>query len=120
MSDVPDHVRREAAILARRKKARVVQFSREAPIDWQPQTVINPQTGTVFTDAGAWEFIAEKLEDANQTARWVELRNPPGKKAIEIIVPHGGRNIYIKVQLGSGKIKVRSFHYSKTAGNRST
>jgi len=120
MSDVPEHLRREAAILARRKKARVVQFSREAPIDWRPQTVNDPETGTAFTDPGAWEFIARKLEDENQSVRWIELRKPPGKKAFEMIVPHSGRDIYIKFQLGAGKIKGRSFHYSTGAGSQNT
>lgn len=112
MSDVPQPNRLEAAILARRKKARSVNFSPEAPCDWRPETVNDPETGTVFTRDGAWEFIAGKLEDENQSVRWVELRKPPGKKAFEMIVAHSDGDIYIKFQLGAGKIKGRSFHYS--------
>ena len=120
MSDVPQSIRREAAILARRKKARSVKFSREAPCEWQPQTVNEPETGAVFTPAGAWEFVAEKLEDENQSVRWVELKKPPGKKALVMIVANSDGDIYIKFQLGSGKIMGRSFHYSTKEGNQET
>ena len=120
MSDVAKQIRLEAAILARRKKARSVKFSREAPCEWQPQAVNDPKTGTVFTRDGAWEFIAGKLEDKNQSVRWVELRKPPGKKAFQMIVGHSDGDIYIKFQLGAGKIKGRSFHYSTRKGNQDT
>jgi hypothetical protein len=120
MSDVPQHRRQEAAILARRKKARSVEFSPEAPCDWRPQTINDPETGTVFTPNGAWEFIAVKLEDENQSVREIVLRKPPGKKAFEMIVAHSDRDIYIKFQLGAGKIKGRSFHYSTRVGNEDT
>lgn len=118
MSDVPQSNRREAAILARRKKARSSDFTPEAPCRWQPETVNVPETGTVFTPDGAWEFIAEKLEDENQSVQWVELRKPPGKKAFEMIVAHSDGDIYIKFQLGAGKIKGRSFHYSTSKRNQ--
>ncbi len=51
-------------------------------------------------------------KNKNQEVRWVELRKPPGKKAFEMIGAHADRDIYIKFQLGAGKIKGRSFHYS--------
>ncbi len=97
-----------------------MKFSREAPCEWQPQAVNDPETGTVFTGDGAWEFVAEKLEDENQSVRWVELRKPPGKKAFEMIVAHSDGDIYIKFQLGAGKIMGRSFHYSTRKGNQDT
>ncbi len=118
MSDVPQPIRQEAATLARRKKARSVKFSREAPTDWRPQTVNDPASGDAFTPNGAWEFIAEKLEDENQSVRFIELRKPPGKKAFEMVVAHPVGDIYIKFQLGAGKIKGRSFHYSTSRGNQ--
>ena len=120
MSDVPQPNRLEAAKLARRKRARSVNFSPEAPCDWRPETVTDPETGIVFTRDGAWEFIAAKLEDENQSVRWVELRKPSGKKAFVMVVAHSDRDIYIKFQLGAGKIKGRSFHYSTRSGNRDT
>lgn len=113
MSDVPQEIRREAAILARRRKARSSAFSPDAPTDWRPQTVLNPVVdGDYFTPDGAWEFIAERLEDENQVVEWIELNKPPGKKALVMIISEDPKDIYIKVQLGSGKINGRSFHYS--------
>lgn len=113
MSDVPAPIRREAAILARRKRARSVKFTRDAPCDWSPQSVINAEDGTPFTPESAWEFLATKLDDPNQTVEWIELRMPPQAKALVMVVPNRGRPIYIKVQLGAGTILGRSFHYSK-------
>ncbi len=112
MEDVPQPIRREAALLARRKKARSTQFTPEAPCEWRPQTVTNPADGNPFTPDGAWEFIADQLENEKQIVRYVELRKPPGKKAIVMIVAQSDGDVYIKVQLGSGAIKGRSFHYS--------
>lgn len=112
MSDVPETIRREAALLARRKSARSTTFSRDIPCEWRPMTVINLEDGNPFTQEAAWEFVAEKLQDQAQPARWVELRRPPGKRAIEMVISYGGREIYVKVQLGAGTIHGRSFHYS--------
>lgn len=113
MSDVPEPIRREAALLARRKRARSVKFTREAPCEWQPMVVINAEDGNPFTPEAAWEFVATKLEDPNQRVEWVDLRLPPNAKALVMVVPNQGREIYIKVQLGAGTIHGRSFHYSK-------
>ena len=112
MSDVPELIRRDAALLARRRSARSTRFSRDIPCEWRPMTVINLEDGSPFTQEAAWEFVAEKLEDPAQTAHWVELRRPPGKRAIEMVISYGDRKIYVKVQLGSGTIHGRSFHYS--------
>lgn len=121
MSDVPASVRREAIVLARRKKARSVHFTREAPCEWRPMTVTNLEDGNPFTPDAAWEFVAQSLEDASQSIHWVELSKPPGKKALVMIVPYGGRQVYVKFQLGAGTIQGRSFHYStcreSSAGN---
>ena len=81
MSDVPREIRRDAAILARRKKARSSAFSCDAPTDWRPQTVLNPVVdGDYFTPDGAWEFIAERLEDENQVVEWIELKKATWEK----------------------------------------
>ncbi len=120
MSDVPQNTRNEAAKLARRKSARDTKFTREAPCEWNPQTVQNQKSGGMFTPDSAWEFVAEKLEDEKQKAQWVELRKPLGKKAIVLVVASNGEAIYIKVQLGAGKIIGRSFHYSDRQRNQSS
>ena len=120
MSDVPQPIRQDAAILARRKKARSVKFSPEAPVRWEPLTVKDPETGILFTFDGAWEFIAEKLDDESQSVCWFELEKPPGKKALKMIVATSDGDIYIKFQLGAGKIMGRSFHYSTKEGRQDT
>ena len=90
-----------------------MKFTREAPCEWQPMVVINAEDGNPFTPEAAWEFVATKLEDPNQRVEWVDLRLPPNAKALVMVVPNQGREIYIKVQLGAGTIHGRSFHYSK-------
>ena len=112
MPEVPQAIRHEAAILARRKAAREAKFSREAPCHWSPGTVKVPNADNMFTSDGAWEFIADKLEDDSQSASYVPLENPPGQRAIVMIVPNEDQHIYIKFQLKSGKIIGRSFHNS--------
>lgn len=74
--------------------------------------------GNPFTPDGAWEFVAEQLEDENQTVRWVELRKPPGKKALEFIVTDSDGVIYVKVQLGSGTIKEEASITAPANGTR--
>ena len=106
-----ESIRREAAILARRKSARVVFFSQDSPCDWCPRTVINPEDGQPFTDAAAWDFIA-RLLDEQEPLESVDLIHPPGKTGYVMVPWIAGREVYIKFQLGAGKILGRSFHYS--------
>jgi hypothetical protein len=106
-----DDIRRELAVLCRRSWCRNLGW----PRDWRPGTVVDPHDADqqVFTEAGAWEFIAELLE-AGHPIQGIELENPAGKKGY-VLVANGGEkrpDIYIKLQLGSGKVIGRSFHYS--------
>jgi len=84
------------------------------PTEWQPTQVNNPSTGQPFTEAGAWSFIEEKLEDG-QHLEEVELAKPPGRKGyvMEIRLEEGKPKLYVKLQLGSGKVIGRSFHYTR-------
>ena len=111
MSADAESIRREASILARRKKARNVLFSRDSPSDWRPRTIINPEDGQPYTDAAAWELIA-RLLDGDEPLESVELDHPPGKTGYVMVPSIAGRKVYIKFQLGSGKILGRSFHDS--------
>ena len=111
MSADPESIRREASVLAKRKTARTVLFSREAPTDWRPHTVTNPEDGQPYTDAAAWEFIATLL-DQGEPLEAMELDHPPGKTGYVMVPGIAGRKVYIKYQLGAGKILGRSFHYS--------
>ena len=76
----------------------------------------NPQGEfeTQFTNAGAWELIASELE-AGCEVKTVALRKPSGAKGYEMLIElaPGEPPVYIKVQLGAGKVIGRSFHYSK-------
>ena len=113
MPDVSTEIRHEAAILARRKRARSSDFTLDAPCDWRPETVTNPEDQNPFTPDGAWNFLADRLEDESQIVECIELQKPAGKKAYVMLIPQQEyRDIYVKIQLGSGKILGRSFHYS--------
>lgn len=76
----------------------------------------NPHVpGYYFTDAGAWEYIADLL-DANHPYEEIVLDTPLGAKAIVLLVPHPAnpQHLYIKIQLGaSNKAIGRSFHFSQ-------
>src|SRR5262249_43534148 len=108
-----DSIRCELATLAKRKKARVMAWNPNAPNDWRPTQVKHPITGGFYTDAGAWQLIAELL-DGGHPLEEIILCKPPGKRAyvmhVELAV--GQPKLYIKLELGSGKVIGRSFHYS--------
>ena len=109
--------RRELTLLARRGSARIVKFDPAAPSDWRPDQVRNPDgvLDPYFTDTTAWEFIATKLEEMHPV-EIIELEKPPGKKGyvMKIDIGPGSKTpqLYVKLQLGSGQIIGRSFHYS--------
>ncbi len=107
-------IRREAAVLARRKHARSVHFSSDAPTDWRPQTVINPDDGQPFTETAAWDLIADLLE-RGEPLECVPLQKPLGKKGYVMTVFIGTKPVYIKFQMGAGKIIGRSFHPGRSA-----
>ena len=109
-------IRRQLVILARRRRGRVTAFSTDRPTDWRPEQVRNPDgvLDTHFTDAAAWEFIASKLEGGHPVET-VELRKPAGAKGyvMKIDIEPGSPHLYVKLQLGSGQVIGRSFHYSE-------
>jgi len=65
-----------------------------------------------FTPAGAWQFIAECLE-AGHRIEPMMLEQPEGKTGYVMKVLLGTKMVYIKLELGSGKVIGRSFHYSE-------
>lgn len=110
-------IRRQIVQLARQKRCRRSDWTPEVPTEWRPHTV-RDANDDFFTDAGAWHFVADLVENG-QPMRAVPLRNPPGKSGFEMKVRLAqGREIYIKVRLGSppgsGKAMIfgYSFHYS--------
>jgi hypothetical protein len=106
-------IRHQLVVLARSRKTRVVEWSREMPTDWRPYQIRNPITGDFFTQDGAWHFIADLLESGHPIEEII-LCQPPGRRAYVMLVELGPKlpKLYIKLQLGSGKVIGRSFHYS--------
>ena len=110
MSPEVEQVRHHLAVLARQRRTRVLGWPRE----WRPTEVVNPATGEPFTEAGAWEHIADLL-DGGHPLEEVTLVHPPGKRAyvmLEDLRP-GSPRLYVKIQLGSGVVIGRSFHLSR-------
>ena len=66
-----------------------------------------------FTDSGAWNLIASRLEDGHDV-EVITLDNPRGKTAyvMKIELDPAAPRLYVKVQLHAGRIFGRSFHYS--------
>lgn len=108
--------RHQLVVLARRKDARITDFSHDRPTDWRPGQVRNPAglLDTHFTDAAAWELIASRIEDGH-ALEIVPLDKPQGAKGyvMKIALEPAQPELYIKLQLGSGKIIGRSFHYTE-------
>lgn len=73
--------------------------------------MIDPETTLPFGDAGAWELIADRLE-AGEELTEIELQKPRGKKAYVMKIPLAPNSprVYVKLQLGAGKVIARSFH----------
>jgi hypothetical protein len=113
---IDDGIRHQLARLARRRGARVTEFRRDRPTDWRPQTVSNPNSllDPYFTDSGAWELIATTLERGHPV-EVVTLRKPPGATGYVMMIDLETDQppIYVKLQLGAGKIIGRSFHHSE-------
>lgn len=102
---------KQLILSCRRSKQRFIKV----PCDWNPTRVKHPEnTGFCFTDASAWEFIADRLE-AQHPYTEILLDNPPGALAVvmKIQLMSGDPLLYVKIQLGAGNKAIgRSFHYS--------
>ena len=112
-SDVAPGIRAQLASLARRSKCRTSEWSVGSPTEWAPYQVLNPESGIPFSGPGAWRLVVNLLE-SGEPLQEVTLSHPPGAKAYVMLVrlDPAGPEIYIKIQLGRGKIIGRSFHYS--------
>ncbi len=106
--------RHQLVALVRKKKARFVEWTARQPTEWRPYEVLNPDTGLQFTSSSAWALIGDLLERGHPMQEIV-LRKPPGKRAYVLIVEldPAYAPLYIKLQLGNGKVICRSFHYSE-------
>ncbi len=93
-----------------------MDFNLSRPTDWRPRQVRNPNglLDTHFSDSAAWDLIASKLEEGHPLEA-IRLDKPPGATGYVMLVDlePGQTKLYIKLQLGSGWIIGRSFHYSE-------
>jgi hypothetical protein len=105
--------REELIRLCRNRKTRRVIFTRSAPCDWRPRSVVHPKFGGYFSDVGAWEYLAELLEGGHAIEE-VTLSNPPGGRAYVMNVDLGPHQpqLYVKIQIKADCVFGRSFHYS--------
>lgn len=109
---VSEDIRRQLGNRCLSVRTRTSAFSRTAPTHWDPRNTISPD-GSPFTDSGAWSWVAELIRGGCRIDTIV-LEKPPNKIGYVILAPDpSGRLIYIKLQLGSGCVVGRSFHYSE-------
>jgi hypothetical protein len=103
------------ARLCRDPCLRIVGAWPQHPSRWHPYQVIDPRSGTMFTEESAWCLVAELIE-ALHALRIEQLRQPPGLDSYVLIkdLQKDKPNLYVKITLSkSGKrIIGRSFHYS--------
>lgn len=111
---IDDSTRRELAVLARRPRARGTAFGSTRPTVWQPRQVRNPDGGLPFSDTGAWDLIASKIE-SDHDVEVITLEKPPGATGyvMKIVLEPTAPLLYVKLELRSGRILGRSFHYSR-------
>ena len=116
MTELDATTRRDLARLASSRHTRTSVFSSARPTDWRPTQVRNPNglLDDHFTDSTAWELIASKLEDGHPV-EILELQKPPGARGFVMLIDiePGEPQLYVKLQLGSGRVVGRSFHYSE-------
>lgn len=107
-------IRQELIRLCGSRRTRRVPRSKEIPCRWFPYQTVDPNTGRPFTEAGAWEYVAQNL-GAGCEITLVTLRKPKDKKGYVMKLP-GAKDralIYVKLQIGSGVVYGRSFHDSE-------
>ena len=103
----------EIGRLGRYAGSRTNQFSRGMPCVWNPYVIENPESGSPFSDASAWELICKIIEECPEEFRQLKLQKPAGLVAFETVYTLPNRvRVYIKVQLFQGKAHGRSFHIS--------
>jgi hypothetical protein len=117
MGDVAESIRRQLIVLARRPRARIVPRTSQIPCRWRPGLVNNPESRMPFTEAGAWQFFADRVEEGLPLES-MSLDKPLNAVgyvmliSLELTLPP----LYIKVQLAGDRILGRSFHYSERLG----
>lgn len=112
---IDDAVRRQLIMLARNSRTRSSEFTKRRPTKWRPNEVRNPEgvLDRYFTENTAWELIATRLKRGQEVTA-IELDQPKGKMGYVMLIDlePNVRCLYVKLQLGSGVVFGRSFHYS--------
>ena len=110
---INDSIRRKLVSLARQPRRRETRFEKERPTRWNPRQVRNPEGGLPFSNPGAWDLIASKIESGHQV-EIVELQKPKGATGYVMLIELEPEMplLYVKLELKSDRIFGRSFHYS--------
>jgi hypothetical protein len=107
-------VRNELIRRARDKRLRQSVSKSTEPCRWFPHRVLHPVFGIPFTDASAWNFVADLLS-AEHDVTTIVMEKPFGQ--IGYVLKTAGRlgcpEIYIKLTLSNRYINGRSFHDSE-------
>ena len=103
-------LRREMANMCASKRTRSEAFSTAQPTEWRPTDAIDPTTKAPCTSSAAWSLV-EQYVRGNGPIIPVLLKKPPGRTGYTFHLRDGdGNRIYVKLQIGSGKVFGRSFH----------
>ena len=118
---IDDAVRCQLIVLAQNSRTRSSEFTKRRPTEWRPNEVRNPEgvLDRYFTEETAWELIATRLERGEKVTV-IPMNQPKGAKGYVMSIDMGPDvpYLYVKLQLGSGTIFGRSFHYSETEKER--
>jgi len=113
-NDTLDSVRKKMLNLLEAGKTNV-EWSKERPIDWRPDTVTNPDPdiNMSFTPKTCWGFIEKLLLDRHPI-EIITHEKPKGEKGYVMLfeTESGLPDIYIKLQIINEILMGRSFHYS--------
>lgn len=111
---IADSTRDEMIRRARDKRLRQSVSKSTEPCRWWPHRVLHPILGIPFTDAGAWNFVADHLS-AGHAVTTIVMNKPPGQIGYVLkVAGHSGcPEIYIKLTLSKRYINGRSFHDSE-------
>ena len=108
--------RQHLARLCEDRNRRINGRNLNVPNRWWPERVTHPDLRMKFSDAGAWDFIADCLRDMDgvQVKTIDQLERPPIPGHYMLVtVGSGSRRIYIKIAYfdRSDTVLGVSFHY---------
>ena len=107
-------IRNELIRRSRDKRFRQSVSKSTEPCRWYPWRVLHPVLGIPFTEAGAWNFIADLLS-TGQEVMTIAMEKPSAQIGYVLKTDgyKGCPEIYIKLTLSSQYVNGRSFHDSE-------